>query len=107
MAQSNWSSAATAGGSIPGQVHTFNPAIGLTASQVQAQQLQVAQNLGMNVSQKTQPGDPNPDLYYWVRERDDTWTQRDRRTIDSGQLGDIRWYTQGPGLYYAERLAMD
>ena len=49
------------------------------------------------------PADPDPFRMYWVRELDQTFTQRDRRTIDSGDIGDCRWYVKD-GKFYAVRL---
>jgi hypothetical protein len=40
---------------------------------------------------------------YWVRELDGTFTQRNRLTIDSGDIGDCRWYAQD-GVFYSVRL---
>ncbi|RDW59575.1 hypothetical protein BP6252_12662 [Coleophoma cylindrospora] len=67
------------------------------------QQLQTAQNpaLKMNEGQEMQPADPDKLRVYWVRELDDTWTQRNRATIDSGDLGRIKWYSMSPGIFYA------
>lgn len=43
-----------------------------------------------NKKQDMKPSDDDPHRMYWVREIDNTWTQRNRLTIDSGDIGDVR-----------------
>ena len=76
---------------------------GLTGNEIMAQQLATAQGLEMNKKQEMKPSDDDPARMYWVRELDGTFTQRNRFTIDSGDIGDIRWYAQD-GVFYAVRL---
>lgn len=57
----------------------------------------------MDERQEMKPADDNPLKYYWVRELDGAWTQRNRLTIDSGDIGKCRWYTVD-GMFYAVRL---
>jgi hypothetical protein len=57
----------------------------------------------MNKKQEMKPADDDPMRMYWVRELDGTYSQRNRLTIDSGDIGDCRWYTHG-GVFYAVRL---
>lgn len=86
--------------------HISQPAyntIGLTGSDVLQQQLATAQGLEMNTKQEMKPSDDDPMRMYWVRELDGTYTQRNRLTIDSGDIGDCRWYAQD-GVFYAVRL---
>lgn len=68
-----------------------------------SQQLPMTQNpaLEINEGQQMQPDDPDRFRMYWVRELDDTWTQRNRVTIDSGDLGRIKWYAMHGGIFYA------
>jgi hypothetical protein len=40
--------------------------------------------------QDMKPADDDPFRMYWVREQDNTWSQRNRLTIDSGDIGDCR-----------------
>jgi hypothetical protein len=63
-----------------------------------------AQNSNINAKQEMKPADDDPFRMYWVRELDGTWTQRNRYTIDSGDIGDCRWYAMD-GQFYAVRLS--
>jgi hypothetical protein len=76
---------------------------GQTGSEVLAQQLAYAQASNVNQKQEMKPADDDPFRMYWVREQDGTWTQRNRLTIDSGDIGDCRWYAMD-GQFYAVRL---
>lgn len=78
--------------------------MGLTASEMMAQQMATAQGLEMNKPQDMKPADPDPLRMYWVRELDGNYTQRNRLTIESGDIGDVRWYVQDGGIFYAVRL---
>lgn len=77
--------------------------IGLTGTELLNQQLATAQGLEMNKKQEMKPADDDPMRMYWVREFDGTYTQRNRLTIDSGDIGECRWYAQD-GVFYAVRL---
>ncbi|PMD18241.1 hypothetical protein NA56DRAFT_630550 [Hyaloscypha hepaticicola] len=77
---------------------------GQTGSEVLAQQLAYAQASNVNQKQEMKPADDDPFRMYWVREQDGTWTQRNRLTIDSGDIGDCRWYAMD-GQFYAVRLS--
>lgn len=86
--------------------HINQPAqntFGFTATEVLNQQMATAQGLEMNKQQEMKPADDDPMRMYWVRELDGTFTQRNRLTIDSGDIGDCRWYAQD-GVFYAVRL---
>lgn len=88
-------------------VHVQQPAfhtIGLTSNDVRSQQMATAQGLEMNKGQDMKPADDDPLRMYWVRELDGTYTQRNRLTIDSGDIGDVRWYVHDGGVFYAVRL---
>ncbi|KAH6664936.1 hypothetical protein B0J14DRAFT_551449 [Halenospora varia] len=76
---------------------------GLTGHEVFAQQMATAQGLEMNKKQEMKPADDDPNRFYWVRELDNSWSQRNRLTIDSGDIGDCRWYAKD-GEFYAVRL---
>jgi hypothetical protein len=78
--------------------------IGLTAPELIQQQMATAQGLEMNKPQEMKPADPDPLRMYWVREQDGTWTQRNLLTINSGDIGQVRWYAQSDGVFYAVRL---
>lgn len=60
---------------------------GATGSEIQLQQMQIPE---ASKKQDMKPSDDDPFRMYWVRELDDTWTQRNRMTIDSGDIGKIR-----------------
>jgi hypothetical protein len=77
--------------------------IGLTGSELLSQQLATASGLGMNNKQDMKPADDDPMRMYWVREYDGSYSQRNRLTIDSGDIGECRWYVQD-GVFYAVRL---
>jgi hypothetical protein len=76
---------------------------GQTQNEVLWNQMARAQNPAMNKRQEMKPADDDPYRMYWVRETDGTWTQRNRLTIDSGDIGDCRWYAMD-GHFYAVRL---
>jgi len=78
--------------------------VGLTGSDLLQQQMGMAQGPSMNRRVDMKPADDDPNLWYWVREQDGTWVQRNRRTIDSGDIGRCRWYIDN-GNWYAVRLA--
>ena len=78
---------------------------GQTGYEVLGQQLATAQGLEMNAKQEMKPADDDPFRMYWCRELDGSWTQRNRLTIDSGDIGDCRWYAKD-GQFYAVRLPM-
>jgi len=71
---------------------------------MQAAQLATAQGLEMDKGQEMKPADDDPMRWYWVRELDGTYTQRNRLTIDSPEFGDVRWFAQEGGKFYAARL---
>ncbi|KAF7857302.1 hypothetical protein EAF04_009543 [Stromatinia cepivora] len=73
---------------------------GATGSEIQLQQMQTPD---ANKKQDMKPSDDDPFRMYWVREVDNTWTQRNRLTIDSGDIGEVRWYVTD-GVFYAVRL---
>ena len=77
--------------------------LGQTGTEVLAQQMAYAQASNINDKQEMKPADDDPFRMYWVREHDNTWTQRNRITIDSGDIGDCRWYAMD-GQFYAVRL---
>ncbi|KAG6012584.1 hypothetical protein E4U41_005279, partial [Claviceps citrina] len=52
--------------------------------------------------QEFKPADDDPSRFYYVREVDGNWTQRNRFTID--HMGDCRWYLTDEGWFYAVRL---
>lgn len=72
---------------------------GLTGSEVLNQQLQTAHGLEMNKKQEMKPADDDPMRMYWCRELDHTWTQRNRLTIDSGDIGECRWFAMDGQFY--------
>jgi hypothetical protein len=77
---------------------------GQTGNEVLAGQMQFAQDADVNKKQEMKPADDDPFRMYWCRESDSTWTQRNRLTIDSGDIGDCRWYSMD-GQFYCVRLS--
>jgi hypothetical protein len=81
-------------------MHTY----GQTGFEVLANQVTLASNQECNKKQDMKPADDDPFRMYWVRELDGTYLLRNRLTIDSGDLGDCRWYALD-GKFYAVRLS--
>ena len=77
---------------------------GQTGTEILAGQLQYAKDSDINKKQEMKPADDDPFRMYWCRELDGTWTQRNRLTIDSGDIGDCRWYAMD-GQFYSVRLS--
>ncbi|KAK3494976.1 uncharacterized protein B0T23DRAFT_403768 [Neurospora hispaniola] len=88
---------------VPGAVHP-EPAlgVGLTASEVAANNEQIAYENNMDEAQDFKPADDDPSRMYRCREVDGNWTLRNRFTIDN--LGDCRWYMTDDGVFYAVRM---
>jgi len=76
---------------------------GLTSGEMLQAQLGTAQGQKMTKKMDMKPADDDPLAWYWCREQDGTWVQRNRVTIDSGDIGPIRWYADN-GEFYAVRL---
>jgi hypothetical protein len=55
--------------------------------------------------QELVPADPDIARMYEVQELDGNWTRRNRYTIDSGDIGQVRWYQRPDGTFFAKRLA--
>jgi hypothetical protein len=77
--------------------------VGFTSGEMMMQNIGVAQNSEMNQKQDMKPADDDKLRMYWVREPDGSWTQRNRLTIDSGDIGNCRWYAID-GYFYAVRM---
>lgn len=75
--------------------------LGRTAGEEQLRQVKFAHSNRLYEPQDFKPADPDPSRYYYVRELDGNWTQRNRFTIDSM---DCRWYVTDEGWFYAVRL---
>ena len=75
--------------------------VGKTGLEVQQEQVEFAYANELYESQDFKPADDNPSRFYFVREVDGNWTQRNRFTIEN--LGDCRWYITGEGYFYAVR----
>lgn len=75
--------------------------IGQTGSEVMAEQMKFAHENGLFDAQDFKPKDDDPSRYYMVRELDNTWTQRNRYTIDALNC---RWYLADQGYFYAVRV---
>jgi hypothetical protein len=54
-----------------------------------------------------QPSDPDPWRFYKVKELNGGFTSRNRYTIDSGEIGKVRWYQTPEGTFYAKIIAHD
>ncbi|KAI5459851.1 hypothetical protein BGZ63DRAFT_425800 [Mariannaea sp. PMI_226] len=77
--------------------------VGRTAGEEQLRQIMFAHKNRLYEPQEFKPADDDPGRWYWLREVDGNWTQRDRHTLD--HLGDIRWYVTDEGWFYAVKLA--
>ncbi|KAM6519508.1 hypothetical protein FALCPG4_013136 [Fusarium falciforme] len=76
--------------------------VGRTAGEEQLRQIQFAHENRLYEPQDFKPADDDPSRFYYVREVDGNWTQRNRFTID--HMGDCRWYVTDEGWFYAVRL---
>lgn len=76
--------------------------LGRTQGEETTRQLNFAHANRMFESQDFKPSDDDPSRYYYVRELDGNWTQRNRFSID--HMGDCRWYVTDEGWFYAVRL---
>ncbi|KAL7923572.1 hypothetical protein ACQKWADRAFT_326045 [Trichoderma austrokoningii] len=76
--------------------------LGRTPGEETVRQLQFAHANKMFEPQEFKPSDDDPSRFYYVREIDGNWTQRNRFTID--HLGDCRWYVTDEGWFYAVRM---
>ena len=54
--------------------------------------------------QELAPADGDVGRMYEVQELDGNWTRRNRFTIDSGDIGPIRWFQRPDGSFFAKRL---
>ncbi|KAF5579070.1 hypothetical protein FPCIR_11332 [Fusarium pseudocircinatum] len=90
-------------GNVPGGHHVPDvTGVGRTAGEEQLRQIQFAHANKMYEPQDFKPADDDPSRFYYVREVDGNWTQRNRFTID--HMGDSRWYVTDEGWFYAVRL---
>ena len=69
--------------------------------QSRAQQEAMIHARSDNRPQDMQPSDPDPWRFYTVKELDGGTTSRNRYTIDSGDIGRVRWYQTREGVFYA------
>ncbi|XWX01077.1 hypothetical protein V2A60_009102 [Cordyceps javanica] len=76
--------------------------LGRTQGEEMLRQLQFAHANKLFEPQEFKPADDDPSRFYYVREVDGNWTQRNRFTID--HMGDCRWYVTDEGWFYAVRL---
>ncbi|RDA91939.1 hypothetical protein CP533_1302 [Ophiocordyceps camponoti-saundersi (nom. inval.)] len=75
--------------------------VGRTPNEEMLRQVQFAYANRLFEPQDFKPGDDDPSRFYYVREIDGNWTQRNRYTID--QMA-CRWYVTDEGWFYAVRL---
>lgn len=54
--------------------------------------------------QELAPADGDISRMYEVQELDGNWTRRNRFTIDSGEIGKVRWFQRPDGSFFAKRL---
>lgn len=76
--------------------------VGRTAGEEQLRQIKFAHANKLYEPQEFKPADDDPSRFYYVREVDGNWTQRNRFTID--HMGDSKWYVTDEGWFYAVRL---
>ncbi|EPE28726.1 hypothetical protein GLAREA_09847 [Glarea lozoyensis ATCC 20868] len=74
---------------------------GATPSEVLTQNIMHTET---SAKQEMKPADDDPHRFYMVRELDGSWSRRNRMTIDSGDIGECRWFAR-EGEFYAVRLA--
>ncbi|KAG5980328.1 hypothetical protein E4U55_004152 [Claviceps digitariae] len=91
---------------IPGNATSSNvpdvSGLGKTPHEETLRQVEFAYNNRLFEPQEFKPADDDPSRFYYVREVDGNWTQRNRFTID--HMGDCRWYVTDEGWFYAVRL---
>lgn len=75
--------------------------LGRTPNEEMLRQIQFAHQNKLFEPQDFKPGDDDPSRFYYVREVDGEWTQRNRYTIDRMAC---RWYVTDEGWFYAVRL---
>ncbi|KAL6912949.1 hypothetical protein FSST1_010709 [Fusarium sambucinum] len=73
--------------------------VGRTAGEEQFRQIKFAHANKLYEPQEFKPADDDPSRFYYVREVDGNWTQRNRFTID--HMGDSKWYVTDEGWFYA------
>ncbi|KAJ4119957.1 hypothetical protein NW768_010547 [Fusarium equiseti] len=92
-------------GNVPGGGGQHIPevmGVGRTAGEEQLRQIKFAHANKLHEPQDFKPADDDPSRFYYVREVDGNWTQRNRFTID--HMGDSKWYVTDEGWFYAVRL---
>lgn len=91
---------------IPGNATSSNvpdvSGLGKTPHEETLRQVEFAYHNRLFEPQEFKPADDDPSRFYYVREVDGNWTQRNRFTID--HMGDCRWYVTDEGWFYAVRL---
>ncbi|KAK2592514.1 hypothetical protein QQS21_009789 [Conoideocrella luteorostrata] len=91
---------------VPGNPNSSNipdvSGLGKTQNEETLRQVEFAYNNRLFEPQDFKPADDDPSRFYYVREVDGNWTQRNRFTID--HMGDCRWYVTDEGWFYAVRL---
>ncbi|CAG9944642.1 unnamed protein product [Clonostachys rosea f. rosea IK726] len=75
------------------------PGLGRTQGEEILRQNQFAHQNRLFEPQDFKPADDDPSRFYYVRELDGNWTQRNRFSID--HMGDCRWYVTDEGWFYA------
>lgn len=75
--------------------------LGRTPNEEMLRQIQYAHQNKLFEPQDFKPGDDDPSRFYYVREVDGNWTQRNRYTIDRLSC---RWYVTDEVWFYAVRL---
>lgn len=76
--------------------------LGRTSGEEALRQIKFAHSNRLYEPQDFKPSDDDPSRFYFVREVDGNWTQRNRFSID--HMGDCRWYVTDEGWFYAVRL---
>ncbi|KAG6006613.1 hypothetical protein E4U21_006835 [Claviceps maximensis] len=88
---------------IPGNATSSNvpdvSGLGKTPHEETLRQVEFAYSNRLFEPQEFKPADDDPSRFYYVREVDGNWTQRNRFTID--HMGDCRWYVTDEGWFYA------
>jgi hypothetical protein len=89
---------------VPTQQPYWNGTNFVMAGLTRGEHMADLQNRTDRRPQELVPADTDPGRMYEVQELDGNWTRRSRFTIDSGDIGTVRWYQRSDGSFFAKRL---
>lgn len=88
----------------PPQGPMWNGQQWVTNGPTKAEHIAAMKNKADTRPQELVPADPDISRMYEVQELDGNWTRRSRYTINSGDIGQVRWYQRPDGTFFAKRL---